>query len=44
MFELGCLNATEWAVYQDWHSFLVEQFGHRVELEGIIYLRASPQV
>ncbi|XP_037536017.1 deoxyguanosine kinase, mitochondrial [Nematolebias whitei] len=43
MFELGCINATEWAVYQDWHSFLVEQFGHRVELEGIIYLRASPQ-
>lgn len=43
MFELGCINATEWAVYQDWHSFLVEQFGHRVQLEGIIYLRASPQ-
>lgn len=44
MFELGCITATEWAVYQDWHSLLVEQFGHRVELEGIIYLRASPQV
>uniref|UniRef100_A0A1A7XIB6 deoxyguanosine kinase n=2 Tax=Iconisemion striatum TaxID=60296 RepID=A0A1A7XIB6_9TELE len=43
MFELGCINATEWAVYQDWHSLLVEQFGHRVELEGIIYLRASPE-
>ncbi|KAK7165489.1 hypothetical protein R3I94_003754 [Phoxinus phoxinus] len=43
MFELGCINSTEWAVYQDWHSFLVEQFGHRVQLEGIIYLRASPQ-
>lgn len=43
MFELGCINATEWAVYQDWHSLLVEQFGHQVELEGIIYLRAQPE-
>ncbi|XP_055743024.1 deoxyguanosine kinase, mitochondrial isoform X2 [Salvelinus fontinalis] len=43
MFELGCINSTEWAVYQDWHSFLVEQFGRQVELEGIIYLRAPPQ-
>ncbi|XP_029960709.1 deoxyguanosine kinase, mitochondrial isoform X1 [Salarias fasciatus] len=43
MFELGCINSTEWAVYQDWHSFLVEQFGQQVELEGIIYLRAPPQ-
>ncbi|XP_041793292.1 deoxyguanosine kinase, mitochondrial [Chelmon rostratus] len=42
MFELGCINSTEWAVYQGWHSFLVEQFGHQVELEGIIYLRAPP--
>ncbi|KAM8866273.1 deoxyguanosine kinase, mitochondrial [Synchiropus picturatus] len=44
MFELGCINSTEWAIYQDWHSLLVEQFGQRVELEGIIYLKASPQV
>ncbi|XP_051545877.1 deoxyguanosine kinase, mitochondrial isoform X2 [Myxocyprinus asiaticus] len=43
MFELGCINSTEWAVYQDWHSFLVEQFGHQIQLEGIIYLQASPQ-
>uniref|UniRef100_A0A8C3A2M9 deoxyguanosine kinase n=1 Tax=Cyclopterus lumpus TaxID=8103 RepID=A0A8C3A2M9_CYCLU len=43
MFELGCINSTEWAVYQDWHSLLVEQFGHQVELEGIIYLRAPPK-
>ncbi|XP_070821444.1 deoxyguanosine kinase, mitochondrial [Chaetodon trifascialis] len=43
MFELGCINSTEWVVYQDWHSFLVEQFGHQVELEGIIYLRAPPK-
>ncbi|KAJ7994306.1 hypothetical protein DPEC_G00264510 [Dallia pectoralis] len=44
MFKLGCINSTEWAVYQDWHSFLVEQFGHQVALEGIVYLRASPQI
>lgn len=44
MFELGCINSTEWTVYQDWHSLLVEQFGHQVELEGIIYLRAPPKV
>lgn len=43
MFELDCINSTEWAVYQDWHSLLVEQFGSKVRLEGIIYLRASPQ-
>lgn len=42
-FELGCINATEWAIYQDWHSLLVEEFGQRVALEGIIYLRAPPQ-
>lgn len=44
MFELGHINSTEWAVYQDWHSFLVEQFGPKVQLEGIVYLRASSQV
>ncbi|XP_053276450.1 deoxyguanosine kinase, mitochondrial [Pleuronectes platessa] len=44
MFELGCINSTEWAVYQDWHSLLVEQFGHQVELEGIIYLTAPPEI
>lgn len=43
MFDLGCLSAPEWVVYQDWHSFLVEQFGCRLQLEGIIYLRAPPQ-
>ncbi|XP_036382652.1 deoxyguanosine kinase, mitochondrial [Megalops cyprinoides] len=43
MFELGCISPTEWAVYQDWHSFLVEQFARRMHLEGIIYLRAPPK-
>ncbi|XP_060762832.1 deoxyguanosine kinase, mitochondrial isoform X2 [Neoarius graeffei] len=43
MFDLGSINSTEWVVYQDWHSFLVEQFGPKVQLEGIVYLRAPPQ-
>ncbi|KAM9394427.1 deoxycytidine kinase 2-like [Pholidichthys leucotaenia] len=43
MFEMGSINSTEWTIYQDWHSLLVEQFGHQVELEGIIYLRAPPE-
>ncbi|XP_051923713.1 deoxyguanosine kinase, mitochondrial [Hippocampus zosterae] len=43
MYELGCINSTEWAIYQDWHSLLVDQFGHQVALEGIIYLKAPPE-
>ncbi|XP_055018076.1 deoxyguanosine kinase, mitochondrial isoform X2 [Boleophthalmus pectinirostris] len=42
-FELGSINSTEWAIYQDWHTLLVQEFGQRVALEGIIYLRAPPQ-
>ncbi|XP_053319537.1 deoxyguanosine kinase, mitochondrial-like isoform X2 [Spea bombifrons] len=42
LFELGHLNEIEWTVYQEWHSFLTEQFSERVVLDGIVYLRASP--
>ncbi|XP_069774162.1 deoxycytidine kinase 2-like isoform X2 [Narcine bancroftii] len=43
LYELGYLTATEWAIYQDSHTFLLNQFGSRMALEGIIYLRASPE-
>ncbi|KAJ8415567.1 hypothetical protein AAFF_G00425470 [Aldrovandia affinis] len=43
MFELGYINSTEWAVYQDTHTFLLEQFDRRIQLEGVIYLRAPPK-
>lgn len=43
LFELGHLNEIEWTMYQDWHSFLIEEFGRRATLDGIIYLRATPE-
>ncbi|KAM3927181.1 deoxyguanosine kinase, mitochondrial-like isoform 1-T2 [Leptodactylus fuscus] len=42
LFELGHINEIEWTLYQDWHSFLIEEFGKRASLDGIIYLRATP--
>ncbi|XP_068958907.1 deoxyguanosine kinase, mitochondrial isoform X2 [Petaurus breviceps papuanus] len=44
LFENQFLNDVEWAVYQNWHSFLLLEFGSRMALDGFIYLQASPQI
>uniref|UniRef100_A0A5F8H320 Deoxyguanosine kinase n=1 Tax=Monodelphis domestica TaxID=13616 RepID=A0A5F8H320_MONDO len=44
LFENRFLNDVEWAIYQNWHSFLLQEFTSHMLLDGFIYLQAAPQV
>ncbi|XP_066474167.1 deoxycytidine kinase 2-like isoform X2 [Tiliqua scincoides] len=43
LFESGDIDETEWAIYQDWHTWLLNQFESNLELDGMIYLRTTPE-
>ncbi|XP_020943027.1 deoxyguanosine kinase, mitochondrial isoform X5 [Sus scrofa] len=44
LFENGSLSDVEWHIYQDGHSFLLQEFASRLRLHGFVYLQAAPQV
>ncbi|XP_068776821.1 deoxyguanosine kinase, mitochondrial isoform X2 [Struthio camelus] len=43
LFEAGHLNPLEWTIYQDWHTFLLQELGDRAALHGFLYLQATPE-
>ncbi|XP_064256661.1 deoxyguanosine kinase, mitochondrial isoform X2 [Passer domesticus] len=43
LWEAGHLQPLEWAIYQDWHGFLLRHLGPRAAPHAFLYLRASPQ-
>ncbi|NXR25345.1 DGUOK protein, partial [Cinclus mexicanus] len=43
LFEAGHLQPLEWAIYQDWHDFLLRHLGLRTAFHGFLYLQARPQ-
>ncbi|NXS27541.1 DGUOK protein, partial [Pomatostomus ruficeps] len=43
LFEAGHLQPLEWAIYQDWHDFLLRHLGPRAAPHAFLYLRAAPQ-
>ncbi|XP_075300945.1 deoxyguanosine kinase, mitochondrial isoform X2 [Opisthocomus hoazin] len=43
LWEAGHLQPLEWAIYQDWHGFLLRHLGPRAALHGFLYLRATPE-
>ncbi|XP_028596955.1 deoxyguanosine kinase, mitochondrial isoform X1 [Podarcis muralis] len=44
LFEIGHLAEIEWAIYQDWHTFLQQAFGDQLDIHGFLYLRAPPEI
>ncbi|XP_037227735.1 deoxyguanosine kinase, mitochondrial isoform X1 [Falco rusticolus] len=43
LFEAGHLQVLEWAIYQEWHGFLLRHLTSHAALHGFLYLRATPQ-